>query len=194
MSSIKIVKKNERTPSLWSGGKTTQLAIFPKDADYSVRNFNWRISTAIVEVEDSLFTHLPGINRVIMILDGEMYLDHEGHHSVFLKPFEQDRFDGGWTTRSKGKVTDFNLMLAKGYDGELIAIHLEKDNPDVSLALNGQAEVFYCVAGFVRVVTSDEEIFILEKGDTMILNSKIKNITLQNDEDINASVIRASIY
>lgn len=194
MHSIKIIKKNQQKTSLWSGGKTTQLAISPEDADYSLRNFNWRISTAEVEVEESLFTHLPGINRVIMILDGEMYLEHEGQRSTFLRPFELDRFDGGWTTKSKGKVTDFNLMLANEFKGDLAAIHLGKENPDVRLVLNGQTEIFYCVDGAVHVDPSEDEAFLLEKGDTMIINSEIMNITLQRDKDINASIIRASIY
>ncbi|MGE7596362.1 HutD/Ves family protein [Peribacillus frigoritolerans] len=111
--SLKIIRKSEQITSLWSGGKTTQLAIYPEEADYSKRDFKWRISTAEVEVEESLFTHLPGIQRIIMILDGEMSLQHKGKPSMHLSPFEQDRFDGGWTTRSIGKVTDFNLMLAE---------------------------------------------------------------------------------
>lgn len=97
--SLKLIRKSEQITSLWSGGKTTQLAIYPEEADYSKRDFKWRISTAEVEVDESLFTHLPGIQRIIMILDGKMSLQHQGKPSVHLSPFEQDRFDGGWTTQ-----------------------------------------------------------------------------------------------
>ncbi|OIK12149.1 hypothetical protein BIV60_16915 [Bacillus sp. MUM 116] len=195
--SIKFVKKNEQTTNLWSGGKTTQLAIYPEDADYSKRNFQWRISTADVEVEESLFTHLPGIQRVIMILEGEMYLEHEGKHSVVLKPFEQDRFDGGWTTRSKGIVKDFNLMLSDGCDGGLTCIQIKKDIQDLVLDVTGTAEVFYCVDGMVGVEIGEEEPLFFEKGDTLIImrenSSEEMSIKFRSKIEKMVTIIRASM-
>lgn len=35
--------------SRWSGGTTTQLAIFPPGASYADRDFLWRVSSAAVE-------------------------------------------------------------------------------------------------------------------------------------------------
>ncbi|WP_081825660.1 HutD/Ves family protein [Bacillus sp. UNC41MFS5] len=195
--SIKFAKKNEQPTNLWSGGKTTQLAIYPEDADYSKRNFQWRISTADVEVEESLFTHLPGIQRVIMIIDGEMYLEHEGKHSVVLKPFEQDRFDGGWTTRSKGMVKDFNLMLSEGCDGGLTCIQFNKDIQDLMVDATGTTEVFYCVEGMVKVEIDKEEPLFFEKGDTLIIMrenlSEEMSIKFCNKIKKEVSIIRASI-
>jgi environmental stress-induced protein Ves len=195
--SIKFVKKNEQTTNLWSGGKTTQLAIYPEDADYSKRNFQWRISTADVEVEESLFTHLPGIQRVIMIIDGEMYLEHEGKHSVVLKPFEQDRFDGGWTTRSKGIVRDFNLMLSEGWNGGLTCIQVNKDIQGLMLDVIGTAEVFYCVDGMVGVEIGEEEPLFFEKGNTLIIMrenlSEEMSIKFRCKMEKMVTIIRASI-
>jgi environmental stress-induced protein Ves len=54
-----------------------------------------------------------------MILDGALELIHEGRYTKHLKPFDQDTFSGEWSTRSKGKVTDFNLMLKGGAEGSL---------------------------------------------------------------------------
>ncbi|MDN3019536.1 HutD family protein [Paenibacillus sp. BSR1-1] len=195
--SIKFIKKNEQTTNLWSGGKTTQLAIYPEDADYSKRNFQWRISTAEIEVEESLFTHLPGIQRVIMTLEGEMDLEHEGKHSVFLKPFEQDRFDGGWTTRSKGIVRDFNLMLSEGWDGGLTCIQVNKDIQDLMLDVTGTAEVFYCVDGMAGVEIGEESSIFFEKGDTLIfmrdILSEEMSIKFRRKMGKTVTVIRASI-
>ena len=42
--------------SQWTGGKTTQLAISPKEAVYADREFLWRLSSATVELEESDFT------------------------------------------------------------------------------------------------------------------------------------------
>ncbi len=59
-----------------------------------------------------------------MLLKGELGLIHEGRYTKHLKPYEQDTFSGEWDTRSKGKVTDFNLMLKDGATGALIHHHI----------------------------------------------------------------------
>ncbi|MGE7903233.1 HutD/Ves family protein [Peribacillus sp. NPDC094092] len=200
--SLKIIRKSEQITSLWSGGKTTQLAIYPEDGDYSKREFNWRISTADVEVDESIFTHLPGIQRIIMILDGEMLLDHKGNHRVQLQPFEQDRFDGGWTTRSMGRVTDFNLMLAEGCEGDLSKIHLN-DGIHSEVLGNGQSmkrsEVYYCFKGKSRMSIDEKETIVLGQGDLVIVNMDHfcdnVNLKLSNYEDgTTATIIKVSIF
>lgn len=113
------IKKDALTTSTWSGGTTTQLAIYPKGSVYKNRDFNWRISSATVETEVSTFTSLPGITRYITTLSGTLKLEHKNYHSVSLNPFEVDCFDGAWETTSFGQVTDFNLMLSRGTYGVL---------------------------------------------------------------------------
>ncbi|SIR59795.1 HutD protein [Peribacillus simplex] len=200
--SLNVIRKSEQTSSLWSGGKTTQLAIYPEDGDYSKRDFKWRISTADVEVDESLFTHLPGIQRIIMILDGEMSLEHKGKHRVHLQPFEQDRFDGGWTTRSIGRVTDFNLMLAEGCEGDLGTIHLN-DGIHSEVLDNGdsakRSDAYYCFKGKSRMSIDEKESIVLGKGDLVILNMdqfcNNLNIKLSNYEDgSSATIIKVSIF
>lgn len=200
--SIKLIRKSEQTTKEWSGGFTTQLAIYPEDADYIERNFKWRISSAIVELEESVFTPLPGINRLIMVIDGEIKLEHEGHHHVHLKPYEQDRFSGGWTTRSFGKVRDFNLMLSEGCSGNLEAITVEKSgyyeivNPNNS-DRRQIAEAFYCINGPVNIMIDDQEAIIVEEGDLILLSSEHMEtsitIKLFNRAEAEADVIRASV-
>ena len=73
-----------------------------------------RVSSATVECERSQFTALPGVERIILPLRGQLHLYYEGHGEKRLQPFEQDRFDGGWHTESIGKATDFNVMLREG--------------------------------------------------------------------------------
>lgn len=46
-----------------------------------------------------------------------MEIDHKGHYCKTILKYEIDRFNGEWETTSKGKVTDFNLML-KGCKGD----------------------------------------------------------------------------
>ena len=65
-----ILKAADQTSSIWSGGTTTQLAIFPFDAKYEDRNFIFRISTAKVHHEHTVFSSLKGFSRSLMILEG----------------------------------------------------------------------------------------------------------------------------
>ena len=45
--------------SRWSGGTTTQIALFPPESSYAGRDFLWRVSSAVVEDGESAFTPLP---------------------------------------------------------------------------------------------------------------------------------------
>ncbi|PKP26525.1 MAG: hypothetical protein CVU03_03030 [Bacteroidetes bacterium HGW-Bacteroidetes-2] len=112
----------------WSGGSTTELFIFPKKATYKQQNFQFRISTATVEIEKSDFTILEGISRKLIVLKGEITLNHKEHYASQLKKLDMDAFDGGWKTTSIGKCTDFNLMTSASTKGELWAIEMKKNH------------------------------------------------------------------
>jgi len=114
-------------PSHWSGGTTTELYIFPLTADYQQRDFDFRLSTAAVEIESSDFTPLHGVARTLMVLDGNMNLIHKGQHDSELDKFSVDRFDGGWETSSIGKCIDFNLMTMGQTTGNQQGLDLQKD-------------------------------------------------------------------
>ncbi|MBF8981979.1 HutD family protein [Lutibacter sp. B2] len=198
---IEIIRKDELQTNNWSGGTTTQLAIYPKDSQYSERNFKWRLSSAKVEVEESTFTSLPDINRIIMIIDGALHLEHEGHHKSLLKPFEQDSFSGNWTTKSFGKVTDFNLMTSKGCEGNLEAIHIEKDKYSKILLENkdssASTHALYCINGCVKIHSSTGELLNLSNGDLLVLqmndNFKKMNLEIHNEKDMRVNLIKSSM-
>lgn len=116
-----ILRKENQERSTWSGGTTTQLMIWPLDSAYKALNFDWRISTATVEVDHSTFTELPNINRVIMSLDGPLTLVHH-ENRVDLKPFESFTFDGGLSTESFNQVTDFNVMTSQQFKSSMTKI------------------------------------------------------------------------
>ena len=201
---IEVVRCQEQTTSNWSGGTTTQIAIYPKDAVYSERNFQWRLSSARVETEKSEFTSLPGVRRLIMVLEGTMRLEHAGHHTVTLAPFEQDSFSGDWTTTSFGKVRDFNVMLTGTCAGELTAIHTNADRP---LALETKpgdparfakvSSAFYCVSGSITLTIDNKESYELLAGDFLLLTlpaaaEKIP-VTLAGSSSAPAHIVRADI-
>ena len=102
--SVTIKTKGQYPVSKWSGGSTTELYLDPPQASYAQRNFGVRVSSATVECERSQFTALPGVERIILPLRGQLHLYYEGHGGKLLQPFEQDRFDGGWHTESVDKT------------------------------------------------------------------------------------------
>lgn len=110
--------------STWSGGSTTQLYIFPEDASYADRNFQFRISTAKIEVAESTFTSLPNFSRKLMILEGEITVHHEDQYTKKLTPFEVDSFSGDWTTTALGTCVDFNVMTTGTIQSELTSVEL----------------------------------------------------------------------
>ncbi|QZY54937.1 HutD/Ves family protein [Crassaminicella profunda] len=203
--SIEIIRKSEQKTSSWSGGTTTQLAIYPKDASYNNRNFKWRISSAKVETTESIFTPLPSFWRLIMIIDGQMHLEHKDHHSISLNPFEQDSFSGEWTTHSYGKVTDFNLMMAKGCKGNLEAIEiLEEENIEIvdihDLYTNEftiSTEGFYCINHHVSIVIDQKEEILLQKGNLLLIHMKSPSqklpLKILNEIQKTIHIIRVSV-
>lgn len=126
MSETYVVKRQEEfNTSLWSGGSTTELYIYPEDAVYKEGNFQCRISSATVEVEQSDFTSLPGVKRYLSIFQGHLDMVHGEEKKVSLEPFQVDCFDGGIPTVSFGQVVDFNLMLKNGADGKMETLRLK---------------------------------------------------------------------
>jgi environmental stress-induced protein Ves len=170
---VEIIRRHEQNTSTWSGGTTTQIAIYPPHAAYGERNFKWRLSSATVDQEESLFTSLPGIERIIMVLTGEMKLEHTGHHTACLKPFEQDRFRGDWTSKSFGKVRDFNLMLAAGCAGQLQAFTVPSQAGRV---IQGTPSVtttaFYCVDNQLHLTIGKQDYYDMLAGDLLLVTGE----------------------
>lgn len=201
--SVETISRAAQSTSVWSGGTTTQLAIYPKASDYKERNFKWRLSSALVEAEESTFTSLPGIHRHIMIIEGEMTLIHEGHREVLLRPFLQDSFSGGWNTRSIGRARDFNLMLGQDSKGELEAVFVKGDAyvdgtaviPDKDLTYTTQG--FYCAAGSAGMLVNGTEKYDLNEGELVMLHypkwEEKVNITFRAPENVETVIIRAGI-
>lgn len=174
MIAFELKKKKDFNTSNWSGGSTTELYIYPENSSYKDREFLFRISTAEVSLEHSCFTSLPGYSRYIMPLKGEMELKHKGHHHIKLNLFEQDYFQGSWDTESKGKCTDFNLMLKEGLNGGIDVIKEEA----IRIKLSNEFTGFYLQkSAKVRVFKSDEEIYSkhLDANDFFILKLQLPN-------------------
>lgn len=196
---IEIVKKAQYHTSEWSGGTTTELLIYPSDSKYSERSFKWRISSAKIEASESIFTQLPGITRHIMITDGRIILEHQNKYKKILEPFEQDSFMGDWKTKSYGKATDFNLMLAEGFTGS-IESYLLKEEEQIDITLNKSngkiTNIFYVLNGNAEFEINKKKFNVEEKDLLSVIGSPIGEeiIKLANKSNRKLIVIRAVIY
>jgi len=174
---IEHIKASDLETKSWSGGTTTQLAIYPKDAEYKQHTFLFRISTASVECEESTFTKLPGISRKLMILSGEINIEHKDRYSKVLKKFEQDKFSGDWNTKSYGKAIDFNLMTTGNVTGEIEAISL-KQSKNLNLKSDFDCYGFYVYNGKSKLQINSE-IYSLSKGDFITIHSEKSDCELK---------------
>lgn len=182
---FKILKESDYVTTKWSGGDTTQLYIYPEDGNYAERNFLFRLSTATVTSEKSVFTKLEGVSRKLMVLSGEVKLEHKGKYSKVLKEFEHDSFMGEWDTTSYGKVIDFNLMTNKPCTGDLQNIKV-MPNSSIKLALlskksNKVLKVLYPIGKSMKLLFGEEEIEVGEKNLVLIELDK-------NDEDTEVTI------
>ena len=170
--SVKIFRKDDQITTKWSGGTTTQLYIYPERASYANRDFIFRISTAKVENPESTFTQLPNITREIMILDGELKIVHEGHHTKIVQKFDTDSFSGNWNTKGFGVVTDFNLMTTGKAKGNLIYRKLNAgDVVTPAFSVNQQYIGYYLLNGEAELEYDDRKTTI-NKHDFIIISSE----------------------
>jgi environmental stress-induced protein Ves len=171
---ITLIRKTEQTIAQWSGGTTTQLFIYPKEATYAGRNFGFRISTATVETEQSTFTSLPGVSRILMILDGTLTITHRGQYSKILNVSDMDSFDGGWQTSALGKVTDFNLMTTGNTKGKL-EYHTLQAGDTFSQLPGSDFTGYYLLSGTAIINVHDKE-ENLHPGDFIMIQQGLETI------------------
>lgn len=153
----------------WSGGTTTQLLIAPEGALYSERDFLWRVSSAAVELEESDFTALIDYRRFISTVRGSMTLSHNGGSELTLYPGDVHEFDGADETHSRGRCTDFNLMLRKGRaDGAMLALRLRGGETSFIADSRAECALLYCAEGGVTARLGETEAKAAE-GDSLLL-------------------------
>lgn len=179
--SYSIITADKFNTINWSGGTSTQLYIYPETSDYAQRNFEFRLSTAKVEVKESDFTHLPGISRKIMILDGEIEIRHKNRYTKKLKRFAIDEFEGDWYTSSVGVCTDFNLMTQGETKGLLSSLHLAKNETSSFEISNTYSKIIiYLYSGQIEFEINGEKIR-LNQGELLLIDTKLEqNIRLNS--------------
>ena len=169
-----IIKAASCTTTPWSGGTTTELFIYPMLSKYATRNFNFRLSTATVNVQESTFTSLPGITRTLMVLEGEMTLLHKSHHTAKLGKFDSDNFKGDWKTASIGKCLDFNLMTMGNTHGTVESLNGNKGKP-VTFSFSDKIQhlLIYVHSGQIKIENKT-----VETGDLIVFENPSKSFEI----------------
>jgi environmental stress-induced protein Ves len=171
-----ILNNQQFKISDWSGGTTTELYIFPADASYQERNFVFRLSTARVEIEKSEFTSLPGVTRKIMILDGEIRINHQNHYAKTLRKFDVDTFEGDWKTTSVGRCTDFNLMTTEKIKVDLTAVVIEENQHlDYPVEAAWNWVFIYLYSGQINIHL-DHDFFTLNSGILLVISNVVSSV------------------
>ena len=117
----KIIAREDFKTTKWAGGETTQLAIYPEDADFADRDFLWRISSATFTGTESTFSDFSGYQRYLLPIEGQLSVSHKGLYSRDLKKYEVEYFDGGWETSSTNSpdCRDYNFIVKSGNPAKL---------------------------------------------------------------------------
>ncbi|EHI68982.1 HutD family protein [Streptococcus ictaluri] len=123
MIDISLIRPSDYVQSDWSGGKTTQLYLYPEKGHYKPGHFAYRLSTATVALRQTTFTLLEDYHRLLMPLDKTIILSDLSHSKeISLAPFESYAFEGSSRMVSRGTCQDVNLIYDDHYKGQLKAI------------------------------------------------------------------------
>ena len=112
----KVIRECDYITTRWSGGTTSQIMIWPENAVFSQRRFQWRISKATVEDGESKFTRMDGFHRELYMMTGKTVL-HFPEEEKCMEPGKIIHFNGESEIWSVGCGTDLNLIMKNGVDG-----------------------------------------------------------------------------
>ena len=174
MTNVTLLRVNDFQVSDWSGGKTKQLYLSPPTGHYSKRDFDYRLSTATVELAESQFSDLSGFHRILMSLDHTLHLlNASRQEETVLAPFTPYVFEGSDSITSRGTCTDFNLIYSDHYQGQMLAI---SDGQELS---QDEAIQFIYALSDLRVTGTDLPSLNLETGQLLIVEKETQETELQ---------------
>ena len=174
MTNITLLKSNDFQVSDWSGGKTKQLYLSPPTGHYSKREFDYRLSTATVELAESQFSDLSGFHRILMSLDHTLHLlNASRQEETVLAPFTPYFFEGSDSITSRGTCTDFNLIYSDHYQGQMLAI---SDGQELT---QDEAIQFIYALSDLMVTGTGLPSLNLETGQLLIVEKEAQETELQ---------------
>ncbi|MFA7447794.1 MAG: HutD family protein [Weeksellaceae bacterium] len=107
-----IIQKRKLYPSLWDGGETFEYIIYPKDSNYSARDFLFRISSATIQKTPSHFTKFQQYKRYLVMLTNSLEINRNGNLEYYTEN-EVFEFSSNDEIISYSLGEDFNLMVSE---------------------------------------------------------------------------------
>ena len=174
MTNVTLLRANDFQVSDWSGGKTKQLYLSPPTGHYGKRDFDYRLSTATVELAESQFSDLSGFHRILMSLDHTLHLHNASRQEeTVLAPFTPYVFEGSDSITSRGTCTDFNLIYSDHYQGQMIAISNGQE-----LIRDEEIQFIYALEDLTVTVTT-LSVLNLEAEQLLIVEKETQETELQ---------------
>ena len=154
---------HRRMPWQNGGGITYEVAREPADGD-----FDWRISMAEV-AGDGPFSALPGVDRVIALIEGEwmaLTIDGKRHLLPLRHPFSFSG-DSRVTCEVPGASRDLNVMTRRGRASAAVEM-LQPTTPDEVQPRGAGLVALVCLNGPVHVVTGTDGATDLDAFDVVV--------------------------
>ncbi|WP_054251738.1 HutD family protein [Neofamilia massiliensis] len=185
----KIIKAEDFITTKWSGGETSQLYIYPENADFSKKDFLFRISSATFTGCESTFSDFSNYYRYILPLEGSLSVDHKNLYKRSLSILEPEFFDGGWKTYSENSLDcrDYNFIFSKKARGDFKVI---KTREKVSLKENGIYTFFSKENFSLRLNDKKREI---PAFSLYLLKTEVENTNIEI-EDLKDSIIISEFF
>jgi environmental stress-induced protein Ves len=182
---IKIISKNDITPSFWDGGKTYEYFISPANSNFAARDFEFRISSASIEKIPSSFTNFKGYQRYLVMLDNELKVNRNGVDEVYSEK-EIFEFDSTDSIQSFSLGNDFNLMIKR--EGSPFDLEVKTLNNDLESSF-----VFIFTLEETSVKINQQE-FKLNLNDLLVVENEAEIIkSFMSDKNVIVGWIRNSV-
>ena len=183
-----IIKKENTPVSKWFGGEIYRYFVYPKTSSYDDKDFTLALVGAAVNLDESDFTDYSGYGRIIMTIDNDLTLNHNGGEMISLDKHELYAYDGGDTTKSYGKADDFNIIFKKGQAfGDARNIEMVKDTKiDKNIVVVPGKDVFefvFCIEGSF-IFSIGEENTVINAEDLIVIDHSLikENYTYKADD------------
>jgi len=167
---IHLLSKKDSKASIWSGGLTYEYLIYPQTASYADRDFIFRISSATIEQEPSVFTKFKGYHRYLVMLDNDLQIEVNKERKVYEK-YEIMKFNSDDEVTSYTKGIDFNWMVSEKISHHKLKITNSNQNCN--------AEIVTLFSLDTTVIKINDKPYDLNSYDLLVIeNQKKENIML----------------
>lgn len=168
---INLLRKENCKAAVWSGGLTYEYMIYPKTANYADRDFTFRISSATIEQEPSVFTQFKGYYRYLVMLDNSLDIEINQEKRVY-EQYEIMEFNSNDNVTSYTKGIDFNWMVSEKISHHQLKITAANQD------CNTQIVLLYSLD--TSVIQINEKPYDLKPYDLLVIeNPEKENVTLR---------------